>query len=242
MKLNNLICLKCNKEFHKPPSKIKKGGEFCSKYCKDLYYRGSNHHGWKGGEINKECLICKNIFTTAPSQNRKFCSIECRNVAHSLGMSSSNNHRWVNKIARVCGECGKKFYVYPCVKNKGAGIFCSRKCRGAWQSKNKIKENSSRWKGGISPTNVIIRTSKEYTNWRLQVFKRDNYKCQKCGQVRGEIQAHHKKRFSFILNDIKQKFPLLSISDMAFTTKELWDISNGITLCKKCHKLEHRRK
>jgi hypothetical protein len=38
--------------------------------------------------------------------------------------------------------------------------------------------DSGRWKGGITPINVKIRTSKEYKEWRKEVFCRDKYTCQ----------------------------------------------------------------
>ena len=69
---------------------------------------------------------------------------------------------------------------------------------------------------------TAIRNSKEYKEWRTEVFRRDNYTCQNCGVIGGELNAHHIKPFS--------RFP-------AFR----FDVDNGITLCKKCHKLAHKR-
>lgn len=69
--------------------------------------------------------------------------------------------------------------------------------------------------------NLRNRASFEYKQWVKAVFERDNYTCKKC-QVRGTyLNAHHIKEFA--------KYP-----DLRF------DIANGITLCKECHKEEHR--
>jgi hypothetical protein len=76
---------------------------------------------------------------------------------------------------------------------------------------------SPSWKGGITPENVKIRTSNASIEWRKAVFGRDNFTCKDCGQYGGALQAHHIKRFS--------EYPKLR-----------FEITNGITLCKTCHK------
>ena len=65
------------------------------------------------------------------------------------------------------------------------------------------------------------RSSEEYKVWRLTVFQRDSFTCQKCNRVGGKLNAHHIKRFA------KDK-------------ENRMNIDNGITLCEKCHKELHR--
>jgi hypothetical protein len=78
------------------------------------------------------------------------------------------------------------------------------------------------WKGGKTPENQKERSSKEYREWRGAVFERDNFTCQICGQVGGELNAHHIKRWSTNVD-------------------ERYQIDNGVTLCKKCHDSLHRK-
>jgi hypothetical protein len=103
------------------------------------------------------------------------------------------------------------------------------------KSKEKISQSMSgsknpAWKGGLSSLGKQIRKSLKYRNWRLKVYKRDNWTCQNC-KIRGiKLEPHHIKSLSNILLDNNIK----TITD-AFNCKELWDIKNGISLCKKCH-------
>ena len=79
------------------------------------------------------------------------------------------------------------------------------------------KSKNVNWKGGITPINHRIRTSKEYQIWRIAVLMRDDYTCQKCGERGGTLHADHIKPFAL--------FPELRLA-----------IDNGRTLCVNCHK------
>lgn len=83
-----------------------------------------------------------------------------------------------------------------------------------------------------------IRHLVESSSWRLSIFERDNFTCQMpgCGKRGGKLEANHIILFSKIISNNK----IESIED-ALRCKELWDISNGITLCRDCH-LSIRRK
>lgn len=68
---------------------------------------------------------------------------------------------------------------------------------------------------------VNRRTLPEHTKWRNEVYKRDNYTCKICGYNKGHIlEAHH--IFSY------KAYP-----------EHRFNIHNGITLCKECHKKFH---
>jgi hypothetical protein len=84
------------------------------------------------------------------------------------------------------------------------------------------------WRGGKTKLQDNIRTSFQY---RIDVFTKDNFTCQECFTRGVKIEAHHLKSFASILKDNN----IFSISD-ALQCSELWNINNGQTLCKECHK------
>jgi len=88
------------------------------------------------------------------------------------------------------------------------------------------------WKGGVTSLIRRIRDVYLYRQWRSDVFTRDGFICQKCEIKGGFLQAHHIKPFSLILIENK----ILKL-DQAYKCMELWNINNGITLCKACHNL-----
>ena len=98
--------------------------------------------------------------------------------------------------------------------------------KGHWTGKN-----NPRWKGGITSLTKTIRHTFEYKEWRLMVFGRDNFTCKKCGKRGSYLHAHHIKTFSSII----QKYEITTLRE-ALNCEALWDINNGITLCKECHK------
>ena len=62
----------------------------------------------------------------------------------------------------------------------------------------------------------------EYKTWIKAVFHRDGHTCQSCGKRNGKLNAHHIKPFAI--------YPELRT-----------EISNGITLCEKCHRAWHKK-
>lgn len=98
-------------------------------------------------------------------------------------------------------------------------------------------KNHHNWKGGITPVSRMIRQSSKYKEWRQKIYVRDNFTCQKCGERGGELVTHHcKKLFSKLLEEALHNLPLLSLFEAAMIYDPLWDLTNGITWCLKCHK------
>lgn len=104
-------------------------------------------------------------------------------------------------------------------------------------------DKSNLWKGGINNLTNQIRGCFEYGIWKSEVFCRDDYTCQECGDNGGgNLNSHHIKRFSDILKEFLREYNRFSPVDdkeilvrLSLSYKPFWDINNGITLCEECH-------
>ncbi len=116
--------------------------------------------------------------------------------------------------------------------NKGKTNVYSEKIviRMSESQKGKYGKKNNNWKGGLTPLKKSIRHLFKYRQWRSDVFTRDEFTCQQCGQLGGKLNAHHIKSFNLIL----QYYEITTLKQ-ALECEEIWNINNGITLCKKCH-------
>jgi len=164
-----------------------------------------------------KCYNCsKSIyryFSRLKKGKKYFCSLNCRYKSQRIYQKELSKHLY-KRIKKVCQFCGKDFIVENYRRNTAQ--FCSKKCRG----KSFVGKKAPNWQGGKSSKNRLIRQSEKMKLWRLTIFERDEFTCQKCGKRGGKLVAHHIKPFS--------KYPKLRFS-----------ISNGITFCKKCHDRLH---
>lgn len=80
------------------------------------------------------------------------------------------------------------------------------------------------WKGGVTPETVKQRNSRQYADWRLAVWRRDKFTCQRCGAVGGRKLG--KGKHSLHAHHIQ---PWCDFPDLRF------EVSNGETLCVPCH-------
>jgi 5-methylcytosine-specific restriction endonuclease McrA len=114
-----------------------------------------------------------------------------------------------------CIVCKNEIWVSPSnIDTK----FCSHECQGKFYSGS----NNLNWKGGVSKIHPYKHyRNKEYLGWRKQVFERDNYVCQNCFTRGGYLEPHHIKSYT--------RFPEFR-----------YELSNGQTLCLKCHRLIHK--
>ncbi len=223
-KYNDVYCIECEKIIEKKKNasiKTYYQRKYCSQNC-------LNKHKIKTKSKIIQCDFCKKEISRQIKKIRKtnFCSAKC-------------NHKYLSLIGLVeqkCDFCGNVFFKKKS-ECKTKRNFCNRQCMGKWQSVFKIGEEANSWQGGKATLYHSVRSLEKSKRWRTEVFKRDNFTCQKCGdKTGGNLNAHHIKAFSDILknNDIKDIFE-------ANDCYELWDINNGITLCSDCHRNEHTK-
>lgn len=83
-------------------------------------------------------------------------------------------------------------------------------------------ENSYNYKGGVYSSELeMFRKSYDFKKWQKDVFNRDDYTCQCCGDNKGgNLNAHHKDGYNWCV-------------------EKRVDVNNGVTLCKDCHKDFH---
>lgn len=112
-----------------------------------------------------------------------------------------------------CQVCGNLVFTQPSQIKYRNRRTCSHKCHSIIRRKDALERRKGYTKHQLDR---LSRYSVEAKEWRKAVFARDNYTCQVC-QVRGTyLEADHIKPWAY--------FP-----DLRF------ELSNGRTLCRKCH-------
>ena len=163
---------------------------------------------------------------------------------------------WENYVAKAkCQHCSEKFDAYIYNLKRGWGKYCSRSCStkdkpnyrtGGTLSdvqKKRISdtlkkkyasgelvsplrtlgliglrgEKAMNWQGGKTHVGQKIRMSADYKDWHKECLERDNFTCRFCKKRGGKLEVDH-------IQEVSKR------RDMIF------DVSNGRTLCKECHK------
>lgn len=128
-----------------------------------------------------------------------------RNSQRKRFENPENHPRWKGGDIEIICKECREKFIIP-YSRKDTASFCSKKCY--WKNSD----------NGLSKESHKIRESVKYKQWREKVYKRDNYLCQmpNCNGKEKYLNAHHIKTF--------KEYPEL-----------IFEVSNGITLCRKCH-------
>jgi hypothetical protein len=144
-----------------------------------------------------------------------------RNLEIEIDIKDLNNNS--NKIIEYsCDNCKKiktcSYYSYY-RKQKQTGDFCNV-CN---QRINNSGSQNKRYNHSLTDEDRLTnRDTADNIHWRITVFKKDNFKCIICKDKKGNnLQAHHLNSYT--------TYPL-----------QRFDVNNGVTLCKICHKSFHK--
>lgn len=155
------------------------------------------------------CAFCNKFFIRPKNRTGKYCSSSCSNKVGYW----KNKKRYPETIKKISES---KIGSVPW--NKGKTGFISPK-KGI-ENPSIRGEKHWNWQGGKTPLSISVRMSVQYNEWRKSVYARDNWTCQICNIKQKHPVAHH----------------LLSFSEYP---DKRFEINNGQTLCRSCHKKVH---
>jgi hypothetical protein len=215
---------------------------FCNMKCASKYkerFNGENHILFSKVEVH-----CSNCSSSILKHKHKikdgkeyYCNRKCMSEhRNKIGFyKKENNFNYQGKnTSFICAYCGKESKLKCSALLKASkNHYCSKECYKK-HSSQRIGEMAYNWKGGKSPLQSNIRHLTQTKEWRLKVFERDNYICQKCNCGSNKLEAHHIEGVTQIIN----LYEIKTVED-ALKVDLLWNIDIGITLCKKCHKTFH---
>lgn len=215
-------CSGCGKEIYIIPSKVENQKfNFCDNKCykKNIgkFFTGIQNPLYKE-EIEAVCTVCNKKFKRKPGQFKSsifYCSKECY-------VNSPKPERKIDRIKINCDNCGKRIEILKCQTKGKNNIYCSSKCRNISHGKLYKGKNHPNFNPNLSlEERITNRKYNEYYEWRKKIYKNNNFTCQSCGDDKGgNLIAHH-------LNSYRVNKKLRT------------SLENGVTLCKKCHKLFH---
>lgn len=119
------------------------------------------------------------------------------------------------KTLTICAYCSNPVLKHQYEIAQHPRNFCNNKCKGKWMSLHLIADKAANWRGGSYSTIAKTLCNSRYRRVRKQVLALDGYKCVLCPSD-VKLESHH------IIE--KGKNPAL-----------IWDVTNMVTLCKKCH-------
>lgn len=222
------MCRSCSaKERLKDPKKNPNyidGRSLKKNYCEIC----NKEIGWEA----KRCNRCAKTKYFQPMPKCIDCGKKLKNRNAKRCRSCASREKF-----RKFGNPAKRLDVRKKMSRKRKG----RKLTESWKinlslsmrGKNAGKKNHF-FIDGRTPFTQSIKNLLEYNNWRKQIFIRDNFTCQECGQYGVKLNNFLKEYDQF--SPIEDKETLVRL---AIKWKPFWNINNGKTLCEDCHLILH---
>ncbi len=215
----------------KPTMSLKKWAtsKYCSQPC-SIKNTQVQKQDFDRGFLKKQVPWNKGITGIHFSPNTEFKKGSKINLGRvRLDMRGENNFKWVAPVIKNCAHCLLPISMKPWQLKNRKRFFCNRQCWALGTRGN----GSPVYKGELAVSRLRNRVAQlsEYRQWHATVLRRDSYRCVLCGS-RKELEVDHIKRFLFIANQYELRTP-----EDARKCAELWDIANGRTLCRPCHRI-----
>ena len=190
---------------------------------------------------NTECVVCGKPLYRRPLEMRKARFAACmlhraeaqkmygqtpaQLEALKLGRPKGTNHLEGSTRSEETKRKMSMSMSRWCAENPERVRARGRKTRGPSHYK---------WNGGSTRLNTSIRGMREHRRWMDATKERDG-RCMRCAGVEN-LESHHIIGLAVLISmyGIKNR-------EQARNTPELWDLNNGITLCRMCHYREHGR-
>ena len=191
---------------------------------------------------NTACILCGKPLYRRPAdlaRSRYAACMGCRSEAQKVVGITAAQHDGLSR-GRVKGDNHRTGYVHrPESKRKTSeshkAYSAANPDRLAERGAKVRGERHYRWNGGSSRLNTSIRQMTENRRWMDAVKARDG-KCLRCGSAE-KLESHHKRP----LGELIAELGIQSREDARQHAAVLWDISNGETLCERCHYAQHGR-
>jgi hypothetical protein len=176
-----------------------------------------------------------------PFYGRRVWTPEQRAKLSEAHKGKSGKYIHTPEMKKKNSDSGKRLWQNPEYRKMMISASIGRKCpnRKPMSEETKIKIGlvgigrtpPNKGKGYKCVLKQLIKHCLKYRKWRIAVFERDNYTCQKCKERGGILHPHHIKSLSQLLKETNVK-----TLEEAENCSLLWEVSNGQTLCRECHK------
>lgn len=188
---------------------------------------------------NTNCVVCNKPLYRRPKELKKYlfaCCFECRSAYYKMKPVSENLVKGWGVKGTNNLEGKPKSEESKIKRSISLTEWCKVNPEKLKQRGTKIRaESHYRWNGGITYLNKAIRLMTENRKWAKLVKERDGH-CVICGSI-DELESDHLIPLSVIIE-------LAGINNIeeARNNQLLWNVNNGITLCRKCHCAKDNRK
>lgn len=184
------------------------------------------------------CSICNKEINRNKSEIAKsknfYCGHECYSIKKKELFSINNPRYSGGSLQLKCLVCNNDFTSKRYGKKQVK--FCSHICYSQYRSEHYVGDNHHRFKGTGGRITRPVRWRKKYSLWIKSILERDCNKCTVCSSQE-LLEVHHIQPLAKLVTEYITKNGKLDGNDNFF-----YDESNGITLCKQCHKNIHKTK